>query len=225
MKNVQLRQWQRLQAIQLFFQRHAFKDARLRSVRLEVDELLIRIRELQVRQHSRGASLSRDGFAIRTLTEELREDHLLPIARRGKSLVRNQPKREEMLRVPHKKAHSTVMAAHATALAAWLKPFERTFVAAGFEKNFLARLRAATKALVRRSKVTGTAQRERSQATAALGAALQRGNVLKDAIDGLLQPHFRKDPDLRDHWESAKRLSKRAGRPKKKRGPDKEKPS
>jgi hypothetical protein len=220
MKDSQQRQLNSLEWVQRFMHESAPDDPRFRSLRKEVDEVVARLNADKNRQYMATRSLSVDGKTIRLMAAELREKSLRPIAWRGKSLVRNQPKREEMLRVPSTRVKGEEMAAYALALAAWLKEFKTTFTGAGFKKDFLKQLRADAIALRRRSKNTGSAKRTRTITTKAIAQDLSRGYLLKSAIDALLQPYFKKDYELRIRWNLAKRIKKKTGRPKK-RGRDK----
>jgi hypothetical protein len=151
MKDSQQRQLNSLEWVQRFMHESAPDDPRLRSLRKEIDEVVARLNANRDRQYMATRGLSVDGKTIRMMAAELREKTLLNIARHGKLLVRNQPRREEMLKVPAKRVTPEVMADYALALAAWLKEFKTAFTGAGFKKDFLTELRADAMALRRRS--------------------------------------------------------------------------
>jgi hypothetical protein len=219
MKNSELMRWESLERVQRFMHADAPDDPRFTSLRKELDEVCARLRENIQRQASAANTLAADGITIRNLAEELREDQLMPIVRRAKSIVRNQPKREEMLKVPHKHATGDETAAYALALAAWLQKYSTAFVDVGFSKDFLKKLAASATTLAAACKHSGSQRRARTQATAAIEQDLQRGVVLRSAIDGVLQPFFKTVKGLRFAWKLARRVQKRRGRPKKRRRP------
>lgn len=214
MKNVQQRQQHSLELCREFLDAHAPQAKEIAAFRVQLAAVVERLARLASRQGNEVALQRWQAREMVRLRNLLRVEHLLRIARPARALLRNQPRREEMLRVPHKRANSDVVVAFSKALAKWLVPFVPAFLKVGFQKDFLKRLRAATRELQKAARLVSAAERGQTTTTAAIARELRRGYEIKMAIDGLLMPYFATDRDLRTGWERAKRVGRKTGRPR-----------
>lgn len=219
MKELHGRQTGSFERVQYFLRHWAPRDRRVHSMRVELDDVIVRIRGAQPRQVTAKHVIAWESHLTVRLREEIRHTHLRPIVRRGRTLIKNQPGLEEMLTVPHKRASSAAIAEHTLALIEWLKPYRSTFIAHGFARNFLSSARAAAKDLAKRTTNTGGARTDRSTATRSIAEAIVEGTALKEALNAIVKPLISHDARLLAQWESAMRVGKRIGRPKKRKHP------
>ncbi len=161
---------------------------------------------------SRGA----DGRRIQNLRSDLRHNHLLPIARKGRDLLEGMPGINESLRVPHARAKDDEQLAAAKRIAEAVRPFARAFVRAKFKKNFITQLERAAAALERGTASTDTMISRGSQATADLRRELAHARKLIATVDSLVVAEFWLDKDVLSLWRNAKRIPRQLGRPRKK---------
>lgn len=217
MKTVEELRLEALQRVRTFLRDDAPEDGRLESLREELDDVLPRLEGHIADQRTATNLVTWKGEETERLREELRSMHLLPIVRRGRPLVRNQPRCEEMLKVPHKRSGTPALVKHAIALAEWLGPFEAAFVEKKFPRNFRSQLRVAAKALAKQSKGSASAREARSVATAGIKQELRRGSDIKLGLDGLLRPILRDSVWLRSKWAKIMRIQKKRGRPKRRK--------
>jgi hypothetical protein len=180
-----------------------------------------RVRRFDVDQLS--ASTARAGYPdyIKTRRRELYLVHMYQISRRGPELMKWGPKAEVALRLPHPSVGNPrlIAAAHAMATVVALKP--SLFIKeAQFHKDFLAKLRAATRNLATVIDESKENTRRLKAATTALARELSHGRTVLRTLDGVLKARMHDDPGFADGWRAASRVPKRTGRPKaKKRKP------
>ena len=196
-------------------------DPRFAVALARLDALEATLGPLLVQQFHATNALPAEGGEIRQMTGVLRHDHLLPAVRFGKKLKlhRDVAGGKQALKVPHATATAEVMAAAGLELANWLKDFESEYHQAKWNKNFRARIRAASRALQKRARQVNRAKKERSASTAAISATIEEARLELAYVDALLKGPLQKDRPFRSVWLSEKRVWKKKGRPRRRRPP------
>ena len=155
---------------------------------------------------------------VKELRQELRDDHMYPIAKRGADLMTWSPEGERALRMPHPSMGSKRLVDAANAMAKAIdEDAEELFISeACFPRDFLEKLRAATLALHLRVAAEKNAPTRLREASEGLEREISRGRRLLDSLNGLLKPLMRKDKQFAYHWQRKRRLPAKPGRPRSK---------
>jgi hypothetical protein len=157
-----------------------------------------------------------DSGAIVRLKQELRRK-LLRVSRNGALVLEGMPGVEDDLRVPHANAKTADLIDAATRIAKNARPHAATLVRAGLPKNFIKQIEISAGALATRTASTDTVISRRSRATRSLPDALRHGRRVIMAIDASVKSELAGNRSALRHWDDAKRIPARMGRPKKKR--------
>lgn len=215
MKERQLRQVEWLSAIARLLRRTIFTNPRVQHLKDEVLAHYARVMEL-VSENRNAKHQPRIVRHSGGTKDELREEQLLPLSRRGRKLARVHPELVAALRVPHKNASVDKMADAAERIADALTPHLNVLIKARFPRNCLTALRRDARALRARAdavqesrKLLGHSNRE---LTAELSLARETVNEL-DAELRLLDDYS----SLEFDWNYANRIGARKGRPSKRR--------
>ena len=199
-----------------FLQRLPNPSPALREALRRFEALVARMGREVINQGVAQMMLPVDGREIRALRRSLRDDHLFPVSRLARKLLKHAPNVEAALNVPHARANSEELAGAAVAVARALKPHIRLLITDGhLPKTFLADLQAAGKKLRDRSRQTDSAMRRRTLATEALSRAFSEISEEVAILDGLLRSSLRRDSTLAMLWAGAKRIPRQRGRPRK----------
>jgi hypothetical protein len=190
---------------------------RLAAATSELEATVRQMERVIAEQYGATVSLGREGLSLSALRNALREDHLLIVAKRGKTLLRGLPGIRESLHVPHKKASHDEILKAAERISAAVKPHAAAFYAARFPKDFIAQLdrAAAAFAAALADDTTETAVAQRSRATAMLKRLLREAREIIDAMDIMIKKEYADAPGALSAWAKAKRIPRRTGRPKK----------
>jgi hypothetical protein len=178
-----------------------------------------RIRDASVAQYMGGTRLGARGTKISQLSDALRVQHLLPVCRRGRLLLKGLPGIEDALRVPHARDSDELLLAAAKRIASAVAPHAKAFRKAKFRSDFIKRLEAAAAALQAATAVPNVARTKRSLATIAVRDEISHAREIIAAIDSLIAAEFHGDPGVVARWRKAKRIGGRIGRPPKRRPP------
>ena len=194
-----------------------FKIPRLAQLRRELDDTVRDIKALRVKQDL-DTNRRQDSRKIESLREELRVKHLIPISREGKRRLKGTPGIADALHVPHKRAKDTELLDAAARILENAEPHAAVFRKALFPRDFITRARRAAKALAKEHAANANRPPVRgSRATHDLKAALSEGREIIRSIDGIVEAEFFDDTVTLHVWRKARRIPKKAGRPKKRR--------
>jgi hypothetical protein len=217
MKERQKRQFRTLKAVVRFLEEHLFTDKRVVHLKQELLAHLERLTALiSENQIAKSMPLILHSDPKRQAKDNLREDHLLPLSRRGRKLAREHPKLMAALKVPHKNASADEIADAAKRFADALKPHLSFLIQAGYPRNCLTvlrqearALRADTQAKIESRRVIGRTNRE---LTKELSLARETINDLDSVLRSF--DDFR---SFATDWNVCNRVEARMGRPSKRR--------
>lgn len=184
----------------------------------DLEETVSRLSAFAVAQG--GARLTR-GMAVKQvarLRRALRHEHMIPIARRAKTLLKDLSGVAAAMRVPHARASTEILLAAANAMVKVVQSYVAEFRKAKFDKGFLSRMRADARALREGAAAIAFQSKRRADATAAIPRELRHARETEEAIDGLLLARFDADSSSAAEWRSARRIGAPRGRPRRKRG-------
>lgn len=215
MKERQFRQITWLRAILRFFEETVFTNPRVLHLEKEILAHYTRVMELVAENHVVRFEPGRVRHEHVT-KDELREEQLLPLSRRGRKLARAYPELKPALKVPHKNASVDAMAAAAERIADALTPHLNILIKAKFARNCLTKLRRDGRALrahadaVQEARtLLGRSNRELTQEFALAREAVNELDAELRTLDDFNSFAFK--------WNSANRIGARKGRPSNRR--------
>jgi hypothetical protein len=146
---------------------------------------------------------------MRTLREELRDEHMRPIAEIAKQRLagRSDPR---LLTLRGANAGQSRLALSARVMADAAIPHVETLTECGLQEDFVERLLAAADALSRAAQARRTANDRRSGATAALMQREREGRGIIQLLDALVRPRLRGYTVLLARWCEAICVSRTA---------------
>jgi hypothetical protein len=220
MNQRQTREFNTIQQARSFLRRHRLESGPFRVIATTLDDVVERVRTLNV-----GATLAakpHSGVPMRDRTDDLRLSHMLPLSRRGRTLFRGEVKMENALRVPHARARPAVVVAAARAMAKAIRPHRSLFIEADAPKNFLTDLQAATARLAAFVKAADERLTVSPATFRELRDQIRRGREEIAVADGQVVAWLRTLPAARRsilevQWRGARRIGARIGRPRKRR--------
>lgn len=175
-------------------------DATIERATVEVE------RQERLQRQARSATVS-----IRGLSDELRIDLLLPLAKLVRKVaagtqVDGKPI-EVALALPRERDYEGLISA-ANAIHALAKPHEERLVSAGLPKGHLGELQQASAAL--KGAIDARAQDYLHRAHAGAQATTEGRNAaeLLRLIDALMRKQLRGNPAMRKAWSQAKRIGR-----------------
>ena len=218
MNQRQAREFATIESSRSFLRENHLESGPFRIISKTLDDVIKRVRALNV--EARMAATPASSVPMRTLTDDLRLSHMLPLSRRGKTLFRGEVKIENALRVPHATARPAVIVAAARDMAKALQPHRKLFIDAGAPKTFLADLRAASVRLAAFVKVADARLAVSPATFKALRDQIKRGREEVSVADGHVVAWLRTLPTtqrsiLEVQWRARHRIGARIGRPKK----------
>lgn len=216
MRERQDRQIATLGAIVRFLRKFLFTHPRAQHLKEELLAHYERVLELVTENRSAKTEPHyRRGYR-RISKDALREERLLPLARRGRKLSKVYPELELALKVPHKNASVAQIADAAERMADALTPHVRVLIKAKYPRNCLVMLRRDARALREQAAATvearGLLNRSNRELTEELSLARDRINEL-DAVLRSLDNYSTYATD----WTFSNRVGARMGRPTKRR--------
>jgi hypothetical protein len=154
-----------------------------------------------------GASESKRQAALR---EALWNDYMTPIAGVARAIY-GVPGVKEALKLPRKSADNDRLLEAADGMANAAAADKAVFLEHGLKDDFVDQLRVATKAL--REALLARIETGRRRVTATIGVQEQvkRGARAVHALNAILRPTLRRNPDLNAAWENAKARSEPSG--------------
>jgi hypothetical protein len=139
------------------------------------------------------------------LREALVRDHMAPIARIARAELPPSPEMSA-LRMPSKDWKMERLAAAAQGMAKAAEPYTTEFVDAGLRPDFIARLSAASNAMVRSVSDRTQTRGRLTGATKGLSTTLASGRKIVDAIDALVTSELAGDRAMLANWKRVKRV-------------------
>jgi hypothetical protein len=186
----------------------------LTAIAKKLSDVITRIKAVEER--ARGHALPAFGRSVTLQANLLREEHLIPLARRGKQIFRGEPRFERAMRAPHKRAGAEQVLASARQMIAAITPHKRHFLAAGAAPAFLTDLRAATAQLGANLKLVDKSRRLMDGVNRELKREIAAGRREVHIAASLVPAWVRRhDPrgGLDAAWSSVHRVGARIGRP------------
>jgi hypothetical protein len=216
MNKRQAREFKTVVASREFLRRQKLDGGSFRAVVKTLDDVIARVNALA--GATTLASKRSFGKAIRERSDQLRRGHMIPIARRGKTLFRGDVDIETALRVPHVRSPASVVLAAAEEMIKHLSPHRKLFFAAGFPRTFLTEMRAAATELAEMVGEAGDQHSSRPEDFAELRRQIARGRDEVSVADGLLLGWLQTQPlatraILARQWRGSHRITSRLGRP------------
>jgi hypothetical protein len=187
---------------------------RIASTRADLEASLARLKGLWVAQSSAFLSRGGDGIRAKNARRELRVKQLLPIARRGKLLLKGLPGIEDALRVPHSRASDESLLDAAERIATEVRPHAKVFVKSGFARTFIRDLERAAEAFRRVSSAGRTELSRSSRLTADLREEIAHARSIVATLDSMMLAEFEADTSTIELWRRAKRIPAKLGRPR-----------
>ena len=193
-----------------------FKNERVLHLRDEILEHDDRVTKLATenrrvkadrRVMRRGKHLTKD---------RLREDQLLPLARRGRKLSREYPELELALKVPHKNAPVSDIADAADRIADALTPHLNMLIKAKYPRNCLTTLRRDAQALREHAETMEEARGFLHRSNRELADELAMARETIDELDAVLRS-LDDFSSYEFNWNFVNRVGARMGRPSKRR--------
>jgi hypothetical protein len=198
--------------------RYPLPEVQRYAARLE--KAAAEIKAYDAAQKEAKGALRAAGALTDRARDDIRREHLKPIARRARGFFKQDPTVMQAAVLPH--THDT-LEAHANAalaLAKALAPYVKACHEEGSPKNFLRDLRAAAKKVRAVAKRGDAAREQRGSATRSLTRLVRRAREDVQTIESLLEAEEvrrRGDPvfhTLVNEWRNASRVGKRKGRPR-----------
>lgn len=219
MENRQIRTLSALNRALAFFKRHPItpEPPLLAGMRKSLGASAERIHDLAgTQEYARRTQ----GAQVDAHRRKLRHERLMPLVRIARPVLAFAPGAEKALRVPHARDDARAVAAAALRLADFLQPHAKLLRSAGCSKEFLSELRHEARSLALSAKTAAQGRRERAAATAGIAAEFRKVQKTLTILEGLVMLHFATQPALIAEWRGDRRVSKRLGRPPKRKGRD-----
>lgn len=210
----QLRTVQTFERILLFFKQEKVEPEPplLAQKQLELAESVARLHELHVKHEPRKRNRVRD------LSQQLRRERMIPMARLMKRLLAFAPGVERVLRVPHARADALTIATAALEMAKVMEPHMALLLSAGVSPTSAADLRAEAERLALTLKGADEARELRGQLTREIAEEMKSAMATLEVIDGMMVVHYARNPVLLKHWKHRRKVGKRMGRPPQRMG-------
>ncbi len=204
-----------LHRTQAFLDTHATELAgvNVAAPRAGLDDAVRQLSAYAADQNAATTNARGDTLKKRALYDELRKDHMLPIAQIARHELRGDTDFAD-IKVPKRKTPSAKLIAAARGLAQEAQRHEAVFVRAGLPVDFVEQLSAAADALEQVIKERGATRLQRTGATAALGAQVKRGRKAVMVIDAALRRALKGNASLMAEWRSAHRVGRKTGGPR-----------
>ncbi|GAC1516926.1 MAG: hypothetical protein NVS1B4_15190 [Gemmatimonadaceae bacterium] len=146
----------------------------------------------------------------RILREQLRLEHMQPIARIARAQLRTVPGIEKALHAPRRRVRSEALIIAANAMADATRPYAKIFVENGLLPSFITDLQATARQIDGSLDGRLGQLRRRSAATEAVRADIRRGRDAVVQLDAIVRPMYHRNAQLKAGWHAAKRLPRSA---------------
>jgi hypothetical protein len=177
------------------------------GARRRLDETLARFTAHAVAQVG-GRRLSEGETARQhVLRQELRSEHMGPIAVIAGQYLREQPEFTQ-LRLPPWKFHRARLTAAARDMANAAEKYTELFIEEGLAPDFVAELRTAADRLDQSIDERGQSRGQRAGATEGLKAETKRARALIRLLDLLVRPKLGTNDELLRAWQVARHIKR-----------------
>jgi hypothetical protein len=202
-----------LQVIQVFLDQH---DDVLGAIntgggRSALNDIVTQFKALEIRQDPTRFERMSEVVAERTARDDLREHHMLPIAKIAKVALPHAAELEQ-LRMPHGTVDSHTHTMWARVMAKAAAVHQATFVSQGLEPDFITKLEAAVEPLEKAWKARVHARAVRVGVTSELGVQTKRALGVIGVLDALVAPKLATNALLFREWGVVKRVARRVVR-------------
>lgn len=174
-------------------------------------EVLAGLDSLAVAQEAGQRSVRSGTRRKEALRAALRVGHMLPIAQIARTLRREEPGMDQLMKVPKTLADSRTLIAAAGAMANAAEPRTALLTAHGLTDDFGAQLRAAAAALQSAIDEGARAGGQHTGATAGIRQELARGRRAVTVLDAVVRRTWHADARMLAAWRTAKRIEKPSG--------------
>ena len=174
----------------------------------------LRLPELTTEQSSAHSSWQSHSIVLDDLREELRHGHLIKVSAVGRRILKGKPGAVTALKVPGKRASNTSIAASGKAMAEFIKDDVPLFLEEGMPRDFLVRLRAATRKFVECRRAIDQCLDRQKKATAALAREIPPARNDVYILKALLRERLLERDGAASDWASAMRVGRRMGPPR-----------
>ena len=154
---------------------------------------------------------------VRDLSQRLRRNRMIPLARLMKRVLAFAPGVERVLRVPHARADAMTIATAAVEMAKFLEPHGALLESSGLPATTAADLRSDAEKLAENLRGADEARERRGRVTREIAAEMKSAMATLGVIDGLMLVHYVGSPAMQEHWKNRRKVGKRMGRPSQKR--------
>ena len=213
MQTTQGRMLDSLKAVQGFLDEHAatLADVATGAARKRLDDVITEL-AAHVAEQS-GSDLAAQGNTKKqsALRIALYRDHLAPISRIARADLPDTPEIQP-LKLPRGRPSVQKLASIARGMAKAAAPYIPVFVLGGLPADFIARLDAATNALLQVAADRSRNRGRRGGATTGLKTRLSAGRKIVRVLDALVKSAGANDPVLLADWNIVKRVQ-RLGEP------------
>lgn len=199
---------QTLKEIQKFLdQQPKLKGISETGARKRLDQLITQLTDSASLQSGSDIAAKSATQNVRTLTAELFEHHLDPIARIARAEQAAIPEIAPLGR-PRNRARGERLVAVARGVAVEATKFKEAFVKAGMPEDFVGQLQAAADALAAALTERKQRQGDRGAATKLLSKYLTSAGKTVSVLDNFVRRSAKYDPDLLDSWKIVKRKNR-----------------
>jgi hypothetical protein len=196
-------------------------------LRDEMTEHAATLHELSIAQELAVRVRAGAAAEVRSLTKDLRIDHLIPIVRRARRVFKHESSMIKVLRVPRVRATALKHAHAALAIVKVLRPHVAFCQTEGFRPGFLTRLREAATELRAKAKRVGQCRADLTRTTWRIRQELREAREAMSIIGPELRalgrdvsgagPVAKVAESLFRSWSNAAKVGKRIGRPRARR--------
>ena len=214
MKNIDSRRVKSVVRVSALIAKHNLDRPPYGAVVKRIQAAAEHLQALDIEQQDAHSAWVGQSNILDGLHLELRKGHLIKIARVGKRLLEGKPGAVEAFKVPGKHSAARALIEFSKGFVAFIKEDAPLFVEEQQPRNFLVRLRAATRHLEACQRTIDASIKRQMRATDAILKAVPaaRGDV--DILDGLLAERIRDDGHFAVDWATAKIVGKRKGQPR-----------
>ena len=152
--------------------------------------------------------------SVRGIREEIRQHHLIPLAKVARQVLTETPELAAALHVPMAKASNEALITASQAMAAIGGENEQLFVQHGLATTFVADLQQQAAALKQAIDSRGQIHSSIVGATQGLKVQLAAGRKTVHLLDVTVSRVLRKDPSELASWKNAKRVTLKGVLPK-----------
>jgi hypothetical protein len=150
---------------------------------------------------------------VKGVRTDLRQHHLIPLARIARTVLSATPELRASLLVPPGKANHETLIAAANGMAAIGAAHQQTLVDHGLSVDFVAAIRSQAGALQQAIDTRGQARTQLVASTKAVHADVDAARKVMHLLDVVFSRVLRKDPAALASWKNAKHVTLKGVQP------------